>query len=143
MNDYGIKISRSKIPEGSQSLKDLLYHSAHPFLKIKKIGEGSISYTHDGGSATEISVFRHGLGYKPLFKVLTQWFDIDTSTKQNDYRNAPFTDTLLGGATYFRARPYVTREELRYSVTSFDGSGAQAITLNFIYAIYYDLGEDT
>lgn len=135
--DHGLKISKSGHPVKTAGLKDLIFSSGHPVLKIKEIGTGSINFTNDSGFAVDQLVVEHDLGYKPLFSFLTQWYDIDNSVKQDDYRDAPFIDTLLGGANYFDAKPYVTTTELRYNVASFNGSGG-SFTLNYIYAVYYD-----
>ena len=136
MADYGIKIAKPNVKIQDATLKDLVFHSKYPLLKIKEIGSGTINYTNDG-SATEDLVATHNLGYTPLFRFLTQWYDIDVGAKNTTYRNAPFIDTLVGGSIYFDARPFVNTTELRYNVSSFDGNGG-SISLDYIYAIYYD-----
>lgn len=138
--DHGLKIAKTGHPVKTAGIKDLIFTSAYPLLKIKELGTGSINFTNDSGFAVDELVFEHNLGYRPLFSFLTQWYDIDSAIKQNDYRDAPFIDTLVGGANYFDAKPYVTTTELRYNVASFDGNGG-TYTLNYIYAIYYDQDE--
>lgn len=142
MSDFGLKWAKGDVDVDSAGIEDLLIHSSFPALKFAELGTGTISYTHDGGGATDELIVEHDLGYEPLFIVLTQWFNIDTDSKETDYRKAPFIDTLVGGSIYFDARPYVTSTELRYSVTSFTGSGSESVSLDYIYAVYYDPDED-
>jgi len=141
MSDYGLKWTDGTDVSEAE-LKNLVISSSHPCLKFSDIGTGSITYTHDS-TETDQLVATHNLGYEPLFRVLTQWFDINiTGAKKETYRNAPFTDTLLDGAVYFIAEPYVNNTQLRYYVRSFTGSGTESITLKFLYIIYYDPDQD-
>ncbi len=140
MSDYGLKwTDGTDISEAE--LKNLIISSSHPCLKFSDIGTGSITYTHDS-TQTDQLVATHNLGYEPLFRFLTQWFDIDTDSKVETYRNAPFIDSQSNGAVYFIARPYVNNTQLKYYVRSFTGSGTESITLKFLYIIYYDPDQD-
>lgn len=140
MSDYGLKWTDGT-DVSTANLEDLVISSGHPCLKFADIDTGSITYTHDGGT-TDNLIATHNLGYEPLFIVLTQWFNIDTDSKETSYRKAPFIDTLSNGSIYFDARTYVSTTELRYSVRSYTGSGTESVTLNYIYIIYYDPDED-
>ena len=135
--DYGIKIAKPGFVASTAGLGDLLFHSGYPFLKIKSVGTGSITYSHDGVS-TDALVYTHDLGYIPIFTFLTQWYNIDTDAVETSYRNAPFYDQLLEGAVVTRARPYANTTQLRYEIGSYTGSGEVSKTLNYIYAVYYD-----
>jgi len=140
MSDYGLKWTDGT-DVSTAELKNLVISSGHPCLKFADIGTGSITYTHDGGE-TDGLIATHSLNYEPLFVVYTQWFNIDTDSKETSYRKAPFIDTLLNGSNYFDARTYVNNTQLRYSVNSYTGSGTESITLNYVYVIYYDPDED-
>jgi hypothetical protein len=135
---YGLEISKPGKNVLTAGLKDLILSSDYPVLKIAKHGTGSITYTHDGATTDDL-IYTHDLEYKPQFRIMTQWFNIDTDNKETSYRIGPFIDALLGGAVYFSARAYVTTTELRYSVRSYTGSGTESVTLNFIYFLYYDM----
>lgn len=136
-----MKMSKVGYDVKTADLGDLLLHSSYPVLKIKEIGTGSITYTHDGAS-TEVTVATHDLGYIPIFMFLTQWYNIDSDALETSYRVAPFFDWLVGGAVVTRARPYATTTQLKYEVGSYTGSGEVSTTLNYIYVIYYDPDED-
>jgi hypothetical protein len=118
-------------------LKNIIISSEYPSLKFAYSGTGSVTYTHDGGE-TDILVETHDLDYEPLFYFQIQWFDINSDSKQTDYRRAPLIDTLLDGSVYFDCEPYVNDTQLRLSVVSYTGSGTESITLKYQYFIYYD-----
>ena len=140
MSNYGLKWTDG-VDVSTAKLENLIISSSHPCLKFAFSGTGSITYNHDS-SSNDIWIVKHNLGYKPLFIVLTQWFNIDTDSKETSYRKAPLFDNLLSGAIYFNAKPYVTTTELRYYVYSFTGSGSESITLKYIYFVYYDPDQD-
>ena len=137
--NYGIKIAKPGFDAKTAGLNNLIFHSGYPFLKIKQTGRGSITYTNDT-AGTDMLVTIHNLGYDPLFRFMTQWYDVDSGVKQDNYRNAPFIDSLAGGSVSFAARAYVDTVGLRFEVASFDGTGGSH-TLQFFYAIYYDPDE--
>jgi len=137
MANYGIKMSKPGKDVKTAGLKDLIFLSTKPVLKIKQSGTGSISYTHDG-SSNDILVATHSLGYIPMFMLMMQWYNIETDTKETSYRAAPFTDKLVSGSIYFDARAYANTTQLRLSVGSYNGNGSSSISLDFLYSIYYD-----
>lgn len=135
--DYGIKMSKAGVNVKTAGLKDLILHSGYPTLKIKASGTGSISYTNDS-SATDNLVVTHNLGYVPLFMFQTQWYSVDSATKQTTYISAPHYDGTYADLGIFASyRPYANTTQLRYEVQSYDGNGG-SITLNYIYVVYYD-----
>lgn len=136
MTNHGLKIAKPGFDAKTAGLNNLIFHSSYPLLKIKQQGRGLITYTNDT-AGTEIVVALHNLGYQPLFRFMTQWYNIDLAQKEDTFRNAPFFDTLSSGAVNFVARPYVDDVGLRYKVSSFDGNGG-TFALEFFYIIYYD-----
>jgi hypothetical protein len=140
MSDYGLKWAKDGVAVETAEIHELIINSSNPMLKIKEIGTGTINYTHDG-APTDVLVADHDLDYEPIFIVYTQWFNIDTDSKETTYRQAPFIDSLVGGSVYFVAKPYVNDTELRYTVNSFTGSGSESVSLKYLYIIYYDPDE--
>lgn len=141
MDDIGLKWVKPDADVDTAGLKDTLIHSKYPLMKFKEIDSGSINYTNDDVSPTDILVTTHGLPYEPQFLFKIQWYDIDAGVKRTTFREAPFIDTLVGGAVFFDARPYIDGDELRLSVSSFDGNGGN-FDLDFTYAIYYEPDAD-
>lgn len=135
--DYGIKVSKPSVNVKSAGLKDLILHSSYPTLKIKASGSGSINYTNDSTAVDQL-VVTHNLGYTPLFMFMTEWYSLDSATKQSTYISAPHYDGVYADLGLFASyRPYANTTQLRYKVQSYDGNGG-SITLNYIYVVYYD-----
>jgi len=135
--DYGMKISKPSYDVKTAGVGDLLFHSSYPFLKIKSRGSSSVNYTNDGGS-TDVLIATHSLGYIPLFTFYTQWYNVETSSKETTYIHAPFYDgTYADLGIFFSIRPYANTTQLRLIVESWDGTGGN-YDLSSFYAIYYD-----
>lgn len=134
--DHGIKIAKPGFPVQSTSLGNLVFHSGKPILKIRDTGNGVI-VLNNGSGPTTILLSNHRLGYVPRVRVKTQWYNVDTAVKESTFREAPFLDTLVGGAVYFQAQVDVTDQNLSFTVTAFDGFGG-SYNLEYFFTIYYD-----
>lgn len=136
MSYYGVKWTKG-VDVSEAELKDVLLSSEHPLLKIKEIGSGSFTYTNDNGSAQTHFLTTHDLGYVPLVRVMAQWYDIDSATKKDTFRNVPLQDKLVGGSVYFEIKVDKDDEELNLITAGFDGNGG-SYSLKYVFAIYYD-----
>lgn len=141
MGDYGIKVAKPGFSVHDAPLSKLIIHSDYPVLKIRNLFTGSITYTKDS-AAFDTLLATHDLGYIPVLRTLSQWWNIDSGAKETSFRRAPIFDSLVGGSVSFSCRPYATATEIRFSVGSFDGTGATIVSLDFVMAVYYDQDED-
>lgn len=135
MSYYGVKWTKG-VDVSEAELKDILLSSQHPLLKIKEIVTGSFTFHNDSGSESHF-VTTHDLGYVPLVRCLCQWYDIDSATKKNTFREAPLSDRLVGGSVYFDLKIDKDDEEVNIISAGFDGFGGSH-TLKYILAVYYD-----
>lgn len=135
MSYYGVKWTKG-VDVDVAELKDVLLSSEHPLLKIKEIGSGSFTFNNDSGAQTHF-LTTHDLGYVPLVRVMCQWYDIDSATKKNTFRNVPLQDKLVGGSVYFEIKIDKDDEELNLITAGFDSNGG-AYSLKYVYAVYYD-----
>jgi hypothetical protein len=130
MGNYGIKIAKPGSSISSTSLKDYIFHSTYPILKIKSIYKG-YGYVNPYYSETQVVSISHGLSYAPMFNCLvgisssstppTNWYPLAF------YVNYP----LLGLLQYTRAYTTSSNFYLYYY-----GSGSTYVHYKVI--IYYD-----
>lgn len=136
MSDYGIKISKPGKNVINAGLKDLLFHSKYPLLKLVKSGSGSITFT-DGGAGFDGLIYTHNLGYAPMFFLFSQWYDPFLNTVKTEYRRMPLSERSAGGLISQKYTPLVNNTEFRYSGFTMGGDGASH-TINFYWFLYYD-----
>jgi hypothetical protein len=138
--DHGIKWSKPNKNVETCGLNDLIIHSKYPILKIAQEGSGYIELVKNPFTGYDELVATHNLGYKPIVRFSSEWYNIDNDSKETTYREAPTLDILLGGAVFNIIRPYVTTTQLRVTVGVWGGSVGN-LTLNYFYKIYYDVDE--
>jgi len=136
MADYGIKISLPGKDVLSVGLKDLIFHSKYPMLKIKTSGSGSLSFT-DGGAGFDVLLLTHSLGYKPMFYLLSTYYDSLSNAMVTSYERMPFRARSAGGVIQLNYFPSVSTTEFRYSGSTMGGDGASH-TINYYWFLYYE-----
>lgn len=134
--DYGVKISLPGTDVTTAGLKDLIFHSKYPFLKMKAVGSGSLSYT-DGGAGFDVLLYTHSLGYKPLWVLYSQYYDSLANTLVTRFERMPFAVRNASFSQEFRFIPTVDTTEFRYTGGSFGGSGGSK-TINYYWIVYYE-----
>ena len=135
-NNYGLKVTLPGINVGSAGLKDLLFHSKYPLLKIQSKGSGSVNLT-DGGAGFNIVVATHNLGYQPLFFLFSTYYDSFSNAMVNNYRRMPLAVRSSGGLLREYYTPTVNTTQLLYSGSTAGGDGLTH-TINYYYVIYYE-----
>lgn len=134
--DYGIKISLPGVDVNSAGIKDLIFHSKYPMLKMKAFGSGSLSFT-DGGAGFDVLLLTHSLGYNPMFFLWSTYYDAFANAMVTSYRRMPLRERSAGGVIQHRYHPSVSTTELRYAGSTTGGDGASH-TINYYWVLYYE-----
>ena len=134
--DYGVKISLPGKEVLTAGLKDLIFHSKYPMLKMKAFGSGSLSFT-DGGAGFDVLLLTHSLGYKPMFFLWSTYYDPFLNTLVTTYRRMPLRERSAGGVIQQRYHPSVTTTEFRYAGSTIGGDAASH-TINYYWVLYYE-----
>lgn len=136
MSDYGFKISRPGISVRSAELKDLLFHSEYPLLKLKQSGSVSLTWTDDSGSSDSEDV-AHNLGYKPRVLAYSQIYDPFADSFHSGYRVIPHYKQNTTGLIFMDFSYTTTTEKITFSCDTAGGDASQH-TVNMYYFIFYD-----
>lgn len=126
MSEPGIDVKTS-------GLKNLLFHSSYPLLKIKLSGSGTVT-PGVTGSDEIFDIYTHNLGYIPMFDFFIQWYDPSTGVKNSNYKRTTISDGLAGGFNNLYTA-YTTTTQLKLALNLTLGDGA---SLSYRYYLYYD-----
>lgn len=137
MSDYGVKISLPGSDVKTCGLKDLIFHSKYPLLKIKNIAEGNFDVVVSGGvaSGTQL-IYTHNLGYSPRSFVFMVYLNSFTNGMVG-YRMIPVKESSSGGVIFHNYYPVVTTTTLSiyYNI---GGVIDDTYTFYYYYYVYYE-----
>jgi len=88
MSKYLSKISKLGKDVKTCGYNDLIFTSEFPLLKIHKQGSGSITIKVTGQTIT----IPHTTGITPMFIAFTEWYDINSFEKADNYRQFSFSE---------------------------------------------------
>lgn len=136
---YRFKIPKIGYSHSSPDEKMIL-HSGFPLLKLKTVGEGTLSKPIDESTITD--EVAHNLGYKPIVYVFGNYLDeteYPDAITINRYKFFNFKDTPgLQLWDYYRFYADTSKLYITFTTNSYIGS---AVGLDYFYYIFYD--EDT
>jgi hypothetical protein len=135
MADYGFKISRPEVDVRTAELKDLLFHSEYPLLKLKQSGSVSLTFT-DSGSADTATV-SHNLGYEPRILVYSQIYDPFADDFYSGYRIIPHFKRNQSGIIYMEYSFENSTTQVTFRADTEGGDSSQH-TVVMYYFIFYD-----